>query len=360
MPQPSPERHANPDDLAACRALLRGGSRSFFAASFLLPRRTRDPATALYAFCRLADDAIDLGGDHQAALADLHARLDRIYAGCPAAHPVERAFAQVVAAQTLPRALPEALLDGFLWDAEGRQYETLAALEDYAARVAGAVGAMMAVIMGVRAPAVLARAADLGVAMQLTNIARDVGEDARQGRLYLPRRWLRETGIDPDAWLAAPVFDAALAGVVARLLDAAEAHYRRAETGIAALPRGCRPGIFAARLLYAEIGRAVAANGYDSFSRRAVVPAARKARLLARALAASVVAGPRAPEAKPLPANRFLVEALARGAPGASVTPMAALVTPAWWDLSARVCWVLDLFERLERSDRATAPAGDA
>jgi len=354
MLQPSPERSAKPDDLAACRALLRGGSRSFYAASFLLPRRTRDPATALYAFCRLADDAIDLGSAHQVALAGLHARLDRIYGGCPADHPVERAFAQVAAAQMLPRALPEALLDGFLWDAEGRQYETLAELEAYAARVAGAVGAMMAVIMGVRAPAVLARAADLGVAMQLTNIARDVGEDARQGRLYLPRGWLREAGIDPDVWLAAPVFDAALGSVVARLLGAAEAHYRRAETGIAALPPGCRPGIFAARLLYAEIGRAVAANGYDSLSRRAVVPAARKLRLLGRAMAASLVAGQRAPEAPPLPANRFLVEALA------PVAPTAAALPPAWWDLSARFCWVLDLFERLERDNRTAAPTGDA
>ena len=103
-----------------------------------------------------------------------------------------------------PAALPEALLEGLAWDAEGRSYETLDDLFDYAARVAGTVGVMMTLIMGVRSPEALARACDLGVAMQLTNIARDVGEDARMGRIYLPRQWLREAGVDAEAFLADP------------------------------------------------------------------------------------------------------------------------------------------------------------
>ena len=87
----------------------------------------------------------------------------------------------------------------------------------------------------------MARACELGVAMQLTNIARDVGEDARMGRLYLPRTWLREEGLDPDAWLAKPSFGPEIARVVSRLLSAADALYRRAEEGVWFLPRGCRP-----------------------------------------------------------------------------------------------------------------------
>lgn len=352
MPRPSP-------DLAACRALLRNGSRSFFAASFFLPRAYRDPATALYAFCRLADDAIDgAGSDHRAALAALHRRLDRVYAGDPSDDPVERAFARVVRDHALPRALPEALLEGFLWDAEGRQYDTVENLEDYAARVAGSVGAMMTVLMGVRDPAVIARAADLGVAMQLTNIARDVGEDARQGRLYLPRVWLAEAEIDPDAWLAAPAFGPGLSAVVARLLDRADRHYRRAAGGIAALPAGCRPGIHAARLLYAEIGAAVAANGYDSLARRAVVSPSRKLWLLGGALAAAT-AGPASFRSPPvLAANRFLVRAV-RPLP----EPVARM--PAWWNLPARFSRVVDLFERLEQLERQgtqgarVSPAGE-
>ena len=129
----------------------------------------------------------------------------------------------------------EALLDGLQWDVEERTFETLSDIYAYAARVAGAVGAMMAALMGARSSDLVARACDLGVAMQLTNIARDVGEDARVGRLYLPRAWLREAGVDPEDWLAAPSFRPEIATVVARLLRQADFLYARADAGIAKL-----------------------------------------------------------------------------------------------------------------------------
>jgi phytoene synthase len=196
------ERPESTDDLVACEALMRGGSKSFFAASRVLPARVRAPAIALYAFCRVADDAIDLADDPAAAVERLDLRLDAIYARRPQPFESDRALAAVVERFDLPRGLLDALIEGFRWDSEGRRYETIAELEDYCARVAGTVGAMMAILMGTRGCAALARACELGVAMQLTNIARDVGEDARNGRLYLPREWLREEGIDPQAWLA--------------------------------------------------------------------------------------------------------------------------------------------------------------
>ena len=247
-------------DLQACRKLMRGGSKSFFAASLLLPARVCAPASALYAFCRLADDAIDLGQDPAAEMAGLRRRLDAIYDGRPGPQDADRALAHVVHRFAIPRLLLDALLEGFLWDADGRRYETLDDVQDYAARVAGTVGAMMALVMGVHTPRALARACELGIAMQLTNIARDVGEDARNGRLYLPRAWLREAGIDPDAWLRAPRFDAAMAGVVERLLQSADALYRRAEHGVAELPRDCRSAILAARLGLCRDRRAAAAR----------------------------------------------------------------------------------------------------
>ena len=107
-------------------------------------------------------------------------------------------------------------------------------LHDYAARVAGTVGAMMALVMETRDPRSLARACELGVAMQLTNIARDVGEDARNGRLYLPLAWMREAGLDPEAWLAAPQFVQRLARVVSRLLAEADACTHAANAASAA------------------------------------------------------------------------------------------------------------------------------
>lgn len=336
-------------DLAACRALLANGSRTFFAASWLLPARVRDPACALYAFCRVADDAVDCAVDITPAQAvtGLKERLDAIYAGRPFGHPADRALAVVVREHGIGRELPEALIDGFAWDAEGRSPESLEALHAYAARVAGSVGAMMALLMGARSPAALARACDLGVAMQLSNIARDVGEDARLGRLYLPRSWMRDAGLDPDRWLAAPVHDAALGEVVRRLLGEADRLYARVGSGIAELPASCRPGINAARHLYAAIGHEVARQGFDGVSRRAVVPRRRKARLLATAAVGALwpALGPRAAAEPSLTATRFLVEA------GAAARPERLHGPSARWNPGARAVWTIELFERLERRD---------
>jgi phytoene synthase len=134
-------------DLQHCSAAIRTGSRTFHAASLLLPRRYREPALALYAFCRMADDAIDAGANASAALNEINERLDWIYRGCPAAIPADRAFATVVEQFAIPRALPQALLEGFAWDAENRRYETLDDLVAYAVRVAGTVGGMMTLVM---------------------------------------------------------------------------------------------------------------------------------------------------------------------------------------------------------------------
>ncbi len=351
----SDSHHALAADLEACRLLLKGGSRSFHAASLLLPKSLHQPAGALYAFCRLADDEIDNAidadaapgsgqhGSPAAALTRLRRRLDRAYAGAPMDHPVDRAFADVVRVHAMPRALPEALLEGFAWDAEGRIYETIEDVLAYAARVAGAVGTMMTVLMGKRDAATLARACDLGCAMQLSNIARDVGEDARVGRLYLPRTWLREEGLDPDAWLAEPYFNDAIGRVVERLLSVADELYVRADAGIARLPMSCRPGIGAARRLYAEIGHEVRRRGGDSIASRAVVPGRRKLVLLARSVGAAALPV-RADLSAPMAETRFLVDAVT------DTMARAAQVRRAG---EGRVEWTLGLFARLRARDNA-------
>jgi len=357
MPPPWSEPGlATAADRAACRAAIRQGSRSFHAASLLLPPGVRQPAYALYAFCRLADDAIDRDAGGALALARLRRRLDRAYAGRPQPGAIDRALADVLAGYRIPRALPEALLEGLAWDASGRRYDGLPDLQAYAVRVAGTVGAMMALLMGVRAPDAIARACDLGVAMQLTNIARDVGEDARAGRLYLPADWLRSAGIDPDAWLAAPRFDPAVALVVARLLHSAETFYQRALPGMAALPRGCRPAIRAAAALYREIGQEVARRGFDSVSRRAVVPTPRQAWLLARTAAVSPWPGAGA-EAPPLDAARFLIDAVAAAPlPSPAAAPPVRPVAAG----ESGVAWVTELFLRLEQREAVERAGGSA
>ena len=338
-------------DVAACRQLLRTGSRTFYAASFLLPRPVREPASALYAFCRVSDDAADVGTDCHAALARMRERLAAVYEGRPRANPIDRAFADVVERYAIPRALPEGLFEGFEWDLEGRRYDDLAALETYAVRVAGTVGAMMALIMGVRSSPLVARATDLGVAMQFSNIVRDVGEDARNGRVYLPLHWLAEAGIDVERWLAKPAPSESLSLVVSRLLHAAADSYARADPAIDHLPRGCQPGIRAARLLYAEIGHEVERQNLDSVSRRAVVPRWRKASLLAQAVSPGAFA-PGRTAVPPIDAARFIIDAVAQAGPWQpSQCLMGADVPPPWWNLGARVSRVIDLFERLEQRE---------
>ena len=286
--------------------VLRAGSKSFHLASRLLPARVRMPTLALYAFCRHADDAVDDAGSDRAARSavdSLRARVDRVYADRALDAVVERAFARVVHRFAIPRAIPDALVEGMQWDVEGRTYDSAEDVRAYGMRVAGTVGLMMTLIMGERDTDVLARACDLGVAMQLTNIARDVGEDARRGRIYLPSRWLTEAGVDREQFLAHPEASEGIRAVVAKLLVEADALYDQADAGIAHLPRDCRIAIRSARLVYSAIGNDIRKAGFDSVSRRAVVPLRRKLWLVLRAF------GARAWRAKPL-SERASAEAL--------------------------------------------------
>lgn len=342
-----PER-ASPADLAECREMIRAGSRSFHAASLLLPEMTRAGAYAIYGFCRCSDDSVDLDGGGLEAVAALSRRLDAIYAGAPEDRAVDRALAEAVETFCLPRAPFDALLEGLAFDAQGGRCETFSDLLAYAARVAGSVGAMMAALMDARSPALVARALDLGVAMQLTNVARDVGEDARAGRLYLPLAWLREAGVDPERLLARPRFTPALGAVIARVLAEADRLYARADAGVGGLAPSFRPAIAAARLLYAEIGRELARRGCDSVSLRSVVPMTRKLALLARANARPP-ASPADLDAPAIEEARFLIGPVVASAPANDASSTHA---PG---LAGGVRWALELLAALDERPRRVA-----
>lgn len=330
-----------PADLAHCREAIRHGSHSFFAASRLLPASVRDPALALYAFCRLADDAVDLTQEKARAVLSLRDRVDLAYSGTPCDAPADRAFAAMVRDTDMPRALPDALLEGFAWDAEQRRYATLADLHGYSARVAAAVGVMMCVLMGVRDRDALARASDLGLAMQLTNIARDIGEDAREGRIYLPLDWLDEAGIDPDAFLADPHPLPEIRQMTARLLREADRFYIRATAGVPDLPLRARPGILVARHVYAAIGSRIRRADFDSIGPRARTGKTSKLFWIAAsfAQAAGTVFLPRSAvlHAAPVPEVSFLIDA--------AFTDAAR---------EPRALALLDIFAQLEHRDRMT------
>lgn len=320
-----------PDDLAHCKEAIRHGSLSFHAASKLLPAKVRDPALALYAFCRLADDEVDEGDHQTGAVLRLQERLELAYAGRPKDAPEDRAFAAIVEEFEMPRALPEALLEGLAWDAAERRYDDLSGVRDYSARVASTVGAMMCVLMRVRDPDALARACDLGVAMQLTNIARDVGEDARMGRIYLPLDWLAEAGIDPVDFVQQPLPTNDICLMVKRLLAEADRLYLRSEAGINVLPLQARTGIWAARLIYAGIGKQLRGQMFDSITTRARTSARQKLGWVAQAGLRSGVSMvmPKSAViyAKPLDEVSFLVDAasFARPDPGRSTSVLKIL-----------------------------------
>ena len=317
---------------------MKDGSKSFFAASKILPSNIRNSATALYAFCRLLDDLVDDQAASDDVILLIQERLNRIYTKNPVDVPADRALALVVERFDIPKDLLEALIEGFQWDRDGRQYETLSDLSEYAARVASSVGVMMTLIMGVRDQEVLQRACDLGLAMQLTNIARDVGEDARNGRLYLPREWMREAGIDPDAWLSEPVFSPDLGQVIARLLKTADGLYGRSTLGISGLPRNCRAAITAARLIYCEIGREVERRGMNSVNHRAVVSFPKKIMLMGQALLSGVYSPKSAHAFEPIVAMQFLVQAVLPKDPHAHYEG----------SIEDRMIWVINLMERVE------------
>jgi phytoene synthase len=271
----------------------------------------RVPATVVYAFCLLVDQEVERNEARPEVAQELSMRLEAAYRGEPFDHAVDRAFSGVVRAHEIPRVVFEAMLEGFAWDAAGRRYATLDALLDYCVRVAGSFGVCMSALMDRRTREALERACDLGIAIELTSIARDVGEDARRGRVYLPIEWLEDAGVDVDTWLTHPRATRELRGVVRRLLSTADAHYLRADPGIGGLPFDCRPAVRAARYIYSAVSDEIERSDFDSVTRRVTVSSSRKARLIARALRPSRNERRNLAQA-PLPAARFLLDAVTR------------------------------------------------
>jgi phytoene synthase len=276
--------------VANAKSIIEQGSKSFAAAAKLFDPETRARAFMLYAWCRYCDDQIDgqeLGFGQRSPepsrqleiLEDLIRRTESAMAGQPTDDPVFAAFQRVFQTCQLDRRYPLELLDGFAMDVERRAYLTLEDTLEYCYHVAGVVGAMMAAVMGVRDRATLDRAIDLGIAFQLTNISRDVMEDAADGRIYLPRKWLTEAGA-PTEPSAFPGAEAALFAVVGRLLDEADRYYESAEQGIDRLPFRSAWAVAAARRVYGAIGETVRRRGPQAWERRAGTSTAQKIGML--------------------------------------------------------------------------------
>ncbi|MGB0086595.1 MAG: phytoene/squalene synthase family protein [Rhodomicrobiaceae bacterium] len=276
------------------RERIEKGSKSFAAAARLFDPDTRARAHMLYAWCRHCDDVIDgqeLGFASGAAdagspadrLAGLRENTRRAVRG-DWDEMVFGALHRVVTERGIPERYLLDHLQGFAMDVEGRHYRTLDDTLAYCYHVAGVVGVMMAIIMGVKDTATLDRASDLGIAFQLTNITRDVMEDAAAGRVYLPEQWLIEAGV-PDGGIADPANRKKVYAVTQRMLAVADRFYVSARHGIASLPFRSAWAIAVARFVYRDIGRLVRAHGASAWDQRAHVSAARKLYGVARSLA---------------------------------------------------------------------------
>ncbi|RHW19389.1 phytoene/squalene synthase family protein [Sphingomonas gilva] len=267
-------------------------------ASRLFDRRTRERAWLLYAWARACDDLADgqAMGHDMTAVADPAARLAlireltaRALAGEPVGHPAFDALRYLVAECPVPHGFIDDVIAGFARDAEEWRPRSETDMLGYCYHVAGAIGCAMAVVMGVSPgdSATLDRASDLGIAFQLANIARDVEEDDRVGRCYLPEEWLVEMDMPPGQHMKPP-FRARLAVLAKRLAGMAAAYRASAAEGAQGLPFRSRWAVLAASEIYGAIARKVAERGEHAWDHRVVVGRAEKLALAAKAGAAAL------------------------------------------------------------------------
>jgi len=299
--------------VAHARESIARGSKSFAMASKLFDARTRERAWLLYAWCRKCDDIAD-GQDHGGALsgvtdgparlADMRERTDAALRGEATGDPAFDGFGLVMRECAIPARYAHDLIDGFALDAEDWRPQSEGDLLRYCYHVAGAVGCMMAVLMGVDPAdeATLDRACDLGLAFQLANIARDIGEDAAAGRCYLPAEWLAEMDLTPANLMAAEA-RTRLTVLGQRLAQMAAAYEDSARHGAGALPPRAAWAVLAAAGIYGDIAREVARRGGAAWDDRIVTPKREKLGWIAKAGMQAIGRAQRWPGATPRPAT---------------------------------------------------------
>ena len=295
-------------------AIIQAGSKSFAAAAKIFNPETRASAYLLYAWCRHCDDVIDgqqLGYDQgntpnhdpTKELIKLRKQTNDALTGILTDDPIFSALQKVISKNNIPKAYPLALLDGFEMDVHRRSYQTIDDTLNYCYHVAGVVGVMMSIIMGAKDDATLDRACDLGLAFQLTNIARDVIEDAQNGRVYLPTAWLRSAGLNADPnLLLQESHREQLVTVVDRLLKEAEKYYDSSLSGLPKLGFRSAWAIATARIVYRKIGVELIKNGPKAWDTRVSTTKYQKFSALISGLGAAIYAhtiGPyRAPSSR--------------------------------------------------------------
>lgn len=269
--------------IAESRAVLAKHARSFDLAGRFLPPARLDAAAVVYAFCRAVDDAVDEAAT-QAEGSSALAALERELRGEAPARPLVVCFGELLDGWGVPRGVALELIAGVGSDLGAVEIAGDAELLRYCYRVAGTVGLMMCGVIGVRDASAFPHAIDLGVAMQLTNICRDVAEDAALGRVYLPAARLRARGVEPASLLAGEAPRADVAAVVLDLIALSERYYASANAGMRWIPWRSRLAILVASRVYRAIGRKLRRAGGDALAGRTIVGRLEKSGWVASAL----------------------------------------------------------------------------
>lgn len=289
--------------------MIAEGSKSFASASKLFDLATRERVWMLYAWCRRCDDITDgqhLGGSMEKPrspaerIKAIRVLTRRALEGEPTADLAFDAFGQVAAECNLSMEMADDVIAGFALDAEGWRPRNGADLARYCYHVAGAVGVMMARVMGVPAADgyTLARACDLGIAFQLANIARDLAEDDAADRCYIPAEWLAEEDIEPGQ-LMKPHHRKEVSDIARRLVVRMDRHLRAARMGTVHLPFRSRWAILSAANIYGEIGYEVDRRGTAAWDHRVVISRPRKLALIVSSFFEALWNRPSPPDTMP-------------------------------------------------------------
>lgn len=268
--------------------VIRAHSKTFFFATALLPAEERRAIRSLYAFCRASDDLVDHAGAHPEEFAAWQAEV-----GLPAdrqSNPILITWAHAREKYVINRRYEQELLEGIQMDLQFRPFQTWEDLEVYCYRVASTVGLLSMPIIGLAPGVTFEQAAPaavkLGIALQLTNILRDIGEDGRQGRIYLPVEDLAKFNLTLRD-IHNQTFDGRFIALMQYEIERARELYREALPGIAMLSAHARPAVWAAALLYQRILDEIEAIGYQVYRHRAHTTLAQKLAMLPRILAAA-------------------------------------------------------------------------
>ncbi|MDR8391832.1 squalene/phytoene synthase family protein [Aliifodinibius sp. S!AR15-10] len=277
---------------ARCREMTRHHAKTFYMATRFLPNKKQRGIFAIYALCRYVDDLVDEAEDLiirekitypdiQYKIESWKQKLQDTYQGKRFDDPILLAFSDVLRNYEIPIELPFELMEGVCMDLYKNRYETFDELWDYSYKVASTVGLMTSEVFGYSSEKALQHAIDLGIAMQLTNILRDVGEDLKKNRIYLPKEELEQFGITEEALFDHRIDDSFIAFMQFQI-ERARKYYRSTDNGIEMLEKDSRLPVYLASFNYGRILDKIEENGYNVFEKRAYLNATEKISILPR------------------------------------------------------------------------------